>query len=277
MSYQQIIYNRLRQKGISEAGALGILGNWECESNCEPNRVQGDYSPYRTVSKSYTQGVTNGSISRQTFGADQKGYGLAQWTFVTQDKTRGRKFDLYDYWKKSGKPLDDVNMQVDFALFEFQRDYSGDLATLKTITDIYEACQIVCKRFENPAVHNVGDRFEAAKRIKYQIDLNAWQSGATTETTETTQPTTQTTETSVYPAPALDDRLKLRVTDEHCAGWPEAHLVQAILIRRGYDLHVVDGVWDDEDVEEIKMFQRNHGLTADGIVGPKTWAELLKR
>jgi peptidoglycan hydrolase-like protein with peptidoglycan-binding domain len=81
----------------------------------------------------------------------------------------------------------------------------------------------------------------------------------------------------VYPAPAVDDKLVLRTTDEHCAGWPEASLVQAILIRRGYDLHVVDGVWDDEEIEEIKMFQRNHGLEADGIVGPKTWAELLKR
>lgn len=67
MSYHQIIYDRLRQKGISEAGALGILGNWECESNCEPGRLQGEVSPYRTTSKNYTRRVTDGSISRQTF------------------------------------------------------------------------------------------------------------------------------------------------------------------------------------------------------------------
>lgn len=29
-------------------------------------------------------------------------------------------------------------------------------------------------------------------------------------------------------------------------------------------------------VKAVKTFQRNHGLKADGIVGPKTWAKLLK-
>lgn len=271
MSYQQIIYNRLRQKGISEAGALGIIGNFQCESNCEPFRLQGDFSSFRTASKAYVQGVTNGSISRETFSKDAKGFGIYQLTYWT------RKQGYYDFWKQSGKALDDAELQVDYALLEMEREYRDLLAFLRVTTDIFTACSRVCREFERPAVNNIDARFSAAKRYQTELDLNGWQSGATTETTETTQPTTQTTETSVYPAPALDDRLKLRVTDEHCAGWPEASLVQAILIRRGYDLHVVDGVWDDEEIEEIKLFQRNHGLDADGIVGPKTWAELLKR
>lgn len=270
MSYQQIIYNRLRQKGISEAGALGIIGNFQCESNCEPFRLQGDFSPYRTASKAYVAGVTSGSISRETFSKDAKGFGIYQLTYWS------RKQGYYDYWKQSGKALDDAELQVDYALLEMEREYGGLLAFLRETTDIFTATSRVCREFERPAINNIDARFSAAKRYQSELDLNAWQSGATTETTETTQPTTQTTETSVYPAPALDDRLKLRVTDEHCAGWPEASLVQAILIRRGYDLHVVDGVWDDEEIEELKLFQRNHGLKADGVVGPKTWAELLK-
>ena len=48
MSYHQTIYNLLRGYGLSEAGAIGVIGNWQAESNCEPNRVQGDFSPYRT-------------------------------------------------------------------------------------------------------------------------------------------------------------------------------------------------------------------------------------
>ena len=39
MSYYQTIYNRLRKHGLTQAGALGMLGNFDCESNCEPNRV----------------------------------------------------------------------------------------------------------------------------------------------------------------------------------------------------------------------------------------------
>lgn len=263
MSYQQIIYNRLRQRGISEAGALGIIGNFQCESNCEPFRLQGDFSPYRTQSKAYVRGVTNGSISRETFSKDGKGFGIYQLTYWT------RKQGYYDYWKQSGKALDDAELQVDYALLEMEREYGELLGFLRVTTDIFTACSRVCREFERPAVNNIDARFSAAKKFQAELDLNEWQSGSADE------PQGGEDE-SVYPAPALDDRLKLRVTDEHCAGWPEAHLVQAILIRRGYDLHVVDGVWDDEEIEEIKMFQRNHGLTADGIVGPKTWAELLK-
>ena len=74
MSYHQTIYNLLRQAGMTEAGALGVLGNWECESNCEPNRVQGDFSPNRTLSKEYVAKIMNGTISRDQFAHDQKGY-----------------------------------------------------------------------------------------------------------------------------------------------------------------------------------------------------------
>lgn len=273
MSYQQTIYNICRQNGMTEAAALATVGNFQCESNCEPFRLEGDFSPYKTASKAYVKGVTNGTISRQQFAHDAKGFGLYQLTFWS------RKAEYYDFWKVSGGPLDSAELQTKFAIKEMKRDFRGLWQYLTETNDIFTACSRICREFERPAVNNIDARFSAAKRYQSELDLNAWQSGATTETTQTTQttqPTTQTTETSVYPAPALDDRLKLRVTDEHCAGWPEAYLVQAILIRRGYDLHVVDGVWDDEEIEEIKLFQRNHGLDADGIVGPKTWAELLK-
>jgi CHAP domain/Putative peptidoglycan binding domain len=38
--------------------------------------------------------------------------------------------------------------------------------------------------------------------------------------------------------------------------------------------HVVDGIFDTDTVVVVKSFQRKHSLTADGIVGPKTWAAL---
>ena len=107
MSYQKI-YNQLRRAGMTDAVALGFLGNWQQESGCEPNRLQGDFSSFRTTSKAYTAGVSSGSISRQQFGSDQKGYGLAQWTFVNTARTDGRKFDLYDFWKRSGTPEADT-------------------------------------------------------------------------------------------------------------------------------------------------------------------------
>ena len=81
MSYHQTIYNLLRGYGLSEAGALGMLGNWECESGCEPYRVQGDYQSSRAISKAYVAAIEGGLSDRERFATDQKGFGLAQWTY----------------------------------------------------------------------------------------------------------------------------------------------------------------------------------------------------
>ena len=172
----QTIYNRLRQLGFSEIGAIAMLGNWDMESGCEPNRLENDFSPYRSTSKSYTQGVSNGSISRQVFGSDRKGFGLAQWTFANQENTAGRKFNLYDFWKRSGKALDDPVMQCDFCWWELT---SGGYAHVRSVatkeTDLYTAVSKLCTQYEQPGVCNVDARFSAAKRIQGQINLNDWQ------------------------------------------------------------------------------------------------------
>ena len=260
MSYKQTIYNRLRQAGMTEAGALGVLGNWECESNCEPCRLQGDYSSSRMVSKDYTARVTSGAISRYVFGSDQKGYGLAQWTYVNYPtNTKGRKFDLYDFWKASGKALDDVNMQVDFALYEFKRDFPADLAKLKVTADLGDAVQTVCARFENPAIHNISARIEAADTIRKEIDLNAWEDGGDV----------------LEPEPQKDE-LVLRVIDQNCNGFNEVYLLQSLLLCRGYEV-IVSGVWDFELTECVKVFQRHNGLDDDGVVGKLTWNKLMER
>ena len=90
MSNYQYIYNRLRKAGLTDAVTLGFLGNWQQESGCESNRLQNDFDPFRRASKYYTMGTETGDISRQQFGQDQKGYGLAQWTYVNESKTDGR-------------------------------------------------------------------------------------------------------------------------------------------------------------------------------------------
>ena len=63
MGYQSI-YDQFRANGLTEAGALGMLGNFDCESNCISYRLQGDFSQYYNVSKQYTLDVDTGSISR---------------------------------------------------------------------------------------------------------------------------------------------------------------------------------------------------------------------
>lgn len=170
MATVQQLYAMLRKAGLTRAASLAFLGNWQMESGCEPNRLQGDFDSFRHLSKNYTSRVMNGSISRQQFGSDQKGYGLAQWTYVNYPQnTKGRKFDLYDFWKASGKAIDDAQLQVDFAMWEMKRDFKQLLAFLQTTDDLYKATNDICYQFENPARKNVQDRYQAAQQIGQMV------------------------------------------------------------------------------------------------------------
>ena len=51
--------------------------------------------------------------------------------------------------------------------------------------------------------------------------------------------------------------------------------LQDLLYKDGFDLEV-DGIFGPITLKRVKEFQKKHGLVVDGIVGPKTWAELLK-
>ncbi len=50
--------------------------------------------------------------------------------------------------------------------------------------------------------------------------------------------------------------------------------VQKALKRAGYDPGPVDGRLGKKTKSAIKAFQKNQGLTADGIIGEKTWSAL---
>ena len=52
---------------------------------------------------------------------------------------------------------------------------------------------------------------------------------------------------------------------------PDVRLLQSILNRIGYTAGTVDGVFGGQTYQAVLAFQRNNGLTADGVVGPATW------
>ena len=55
---------------------------------------------------------------------------------------------------------------------------------------------------------------------------------------------------------------------------PDVRLVQSLLRKVGYDPGPPDGIFGLRTLQAVRTFQQNHGLTADGIVGPATWAVL---
>jgi len=48
--------------------------------------------------------------------------------------------------------------------------------------------------------------------------------------------------------------------------------VQSLLNRIGYNAGAVDGIFGSITRQAVIQFQMNNGLTADGVVGPQTWA-----
>lgn len=269
MSYHQTIYNLLRGYGLSEAGALGMLGNWECESNCEPYRVQGDYQPSRAISKAYVNAIETGVSDRERFATDQKGFGLAQWTYPQ------RKRNMWDLWKASIHRIDDVDFQVWFAYTELLKEYSELLQFLKTSEAIWDCTDRICREYERPAVNNIDARYQAALRIRREIDL----SGSTTSQPE--KPSNSGASETLSDLKTVPSQPKLetwppRMIDEHCSGWAEVWLLQALLKCRGYNV-LVDGIFGDALTHKVKQFQSENGLDPDGAVGNMSWSKLMER
>ncbi|GLF93832.1 peptidoglycan-binding domain-containing protein [Streptomyces yaizuensis] len=67
---------------------------------------------------------------------------------------------------------------------------------------------------------------------------------------------------------------KLAPTLRQGARGPAVRAAQTLLRARGQSVPV-DGVWAAAMTTKVKAFQRAQRLTADGVIGPRTWAALL--
>ena len=251
MSKQQI-YNLLRQGGLSQSGALAMMGNWQCESGLEPNRLQGDFSPYRTLSKDYVRRVESFALQRDQFAFDGKGFGLYQLTYWS------RKAGYWDAWHKSGLPFDSIELQCKYALYELQTDYSGLYGYLKVTNDLYEATARICRDFERPAVNNIDARFQAANSLKYEINLDGKE--------EQPEPKEE---------PKADHGLSLPDLQINSTG-TAVTLLQAALNVRGYNCGKADGIFGAKTQSALNAFKRDRNKPTDGKADALTWAELLK-
>ncbi len=281
MSTALLIYNQLHASGVTHAGALGLMGNWQAESGLEPFRLQGDFTPTRTSSRSYTADVTAGRITRAQFARDQKGYGLAQWTYFNFSTGQGRKLDLYDFWKKSGKALDDASMQVSFALHELATEgqYAGLWQILRSTDDIWTATDKVCRLYEQPYYCNVDARFRYAKELEAVLPKTTEEdpndSGSSSERTSS-----GVSKLSAHLPEAHDTELVRttwppRMIDRNMSG-PDVTVLQAILIARGCYSGPLDGSFGEDLDASVRRFQSDHDLVVDGVVGPLTWKEVLR-
>lgn len=140
----EIIWNFFKAKGLNDYAIAGLMGNLKAESNLRPDNLQNSFEGRLGSDSAYVKKVDNGTYSKSKFANDHAGFGLAQWTWYT------RKEALYDYAKKRGTSISDLNMQLEYLWIELQR-YTKTMSVLRNAKSIYEASTIVLTDFEKPA------------------------------------------------------------------------------------------------------------------------------
>ena len=141
---EKIIWDYFIDKGLSECGCAGLMGNLYAESALNPHNLQGAYNKkFNMTDDEYTAAVDSGEYVN--FIRDSAGYGLAQWTYWT------RKRSLYNYAKECGKSIGDLEMQLDFLYKELTEQYASVWSALKSATSVLEASNIMLFEFEKPA------------------------------------------------------------------------------------------------------------------------------
>ena len=245
-------------------GAAGLIGNLEAESGLYPCRVQGDYTYPFTESEAYARNVMSGAISVYQFAHDAKGFGLAQWTYYSL------KQDLLSYCRKTGQFIGDLAPQTDFLIDELRSDYPVVWNQLCTSENARASAVKVMTGFERPA-----DQSQAAQNYRGNL-ADKWLSWLRENSDSSELPDWAThvagSEESQRPK---TDYWPPRMIDKGMKGQDVA-VLQAVLMARGYYTAGIDSDFSEITDEAVKAFQTDYRLSVDGVVGPKTWAELLK-
>lgn len=150
------LWHQLKEAGLTDAGAAGLLGNLQAESGLDPECLEklciirlAENGKGTWTGHSYTEAIDAGRISLDEFlhplPGKKYGYGLAQWT------TEGRKRALWDYAEDAGTSIGDLDMQAAFLLKELKESYPSVWKVLTTTESTAEASDIVLTKYEAPA------------------------------------------------------------------------------------------------------------------------------
>lgn len=137
------IFDYLVSKGMTQAGAAGMVGNMIHESGLRSNNLQNNYeAPIGLNDEQYTKAVDSGAYTN--FVHDAAGYGLCQWTYHT------RKAALLDFARSRGKSIGDCEMQLEFLIQELLSGFRQVWDVLVMATNIMTASSMVLHNFERP-------------------------------------------------------------------------------------------------------------------------------
>lgn len=143
MSNAETIWKFLKEKGFTDAGAAGAMGNIDAESGLRANNLEDIYNRTSGMSdEQYTVAVDNGTYTN--FIYDSFGYGICQWTWHTRKKA------LLNFAKQKNKSIGDLSMQLEFFIKELQQSFPSVYKTLTTSSDVRTCSNAMLFKFEAP-------------------------------------------------------------------------------------------------------------------------------
>lgn len=180
MTTEQIIWNFLKQKGLTDYAVAGIMGNLQAESGLRPNNLEDTKSQKLGLSdEEYTRRVDNGTYSN--FIIDECGYGIAQWT------TTGRKRKLFTICKANNKSISDLGCQLTLLYEELVEMNLID--RLNKCRNIGPASDIILKEFENPLDKSTKvQNYRSSLSKNFYDKFKGTQGGTTMKYTDKTPP-----------------------------------------------------------------------------------------
>lgn len=157
------IYKFFKDKGLTDEGVSGLMGNLQAESGLRSNNLQNSFENKLGVNdESYTAAVNRGTC-KDMFVYDKAGYGLAQWTFWSRKKA------LYEYAESIGHTIDSTLMQCQFLYLELFNKYKSVFNILTSSHNLKECSDIVLTQFEKPA-----NQSDAVKQNRYNMSLSIY-------------------------------------------------------------------------------------------------------
>lgn len=141
----KFVWDTLLRAIGNEYGVAGIMGNLDAESCIRSNNLQNSgNTALGLTDEQYTLQVDNAT---RNF-IDNRGYGIAQWT------SSGRKQNLLDFKVKKNTSIGDLEMQVEFLLWELKNKYPKVWDKVVNATSIYDASTYFLIYYEAPASKN---------------------------------------------------------------------------------------------------------------------------
>lgn len=154
----QEIFDIFTAAGMTAEGACAVMGNFMAESSMIPNIAQRGMT--KLTDAQYTAAADNGLLDFR----DSIGFGYAQWTYGP------RKAKLLSFAKAQGVSIGDPAMQCQFCIQELKTDFHTIWADLCSSHDLFQLTQVVCNVYENPAVKNVGTRYQYAREFLQEME-----------------------------------------------------------------------------------------------------------